>query len=192
MALGFYFNMKRCTGCRACQVACQDRNDAVVGIAIRKVQSYVAGVYPNPMTYHFSAGCNHCENPACVANCPTGACQKAEDGTVFRDEAVCIGCGSCADSCPYGHPVLDSEAGKAMRCDSCKAFRDNGQMPVCVDACQYRALEFGDLDELRTKYADQELVNELPVLPSAAETSPSLLVNPKDAALDEDFAPWIV
>ncbi|ACV21790.1 DMSO reductase iron-sulfur subunit [Slackia heliotrinireducens] len=192
MTLGFYFNMKRCTGCRACQVACQDRNDLAVGLAARKVESYVAGTYPNAMPYHFSAGCNHCENPACVANCPTGACQKAEDGTVFRDEEVCIGCGSCANSCPYGHPMIDDEAKKAIRCDSCRIFRENGQNPVCVDACQYRALDFGDLDELRAKYTDQELVNELPILPSAAETSPSLLVNPKDAALNDDFKMWIM
>lgn len=191
MTLGFYFNMKRCTGCRACQVACQDRNDAPVGIAIRKVDSYVAGTFPQVMGYHFSASCNHCENPACVAACPTGACQKAEDGTVFRDEELCIGCGACALACPYGHPVVDAEAGKVMRCDSCHAFRDHGQNPVCVDACQYRALDFGDLDELKAKYGD-ELVNELPILPSADQTGPSLLINAKDAAFDPDYKTWIV
>ena len=191
MTLGFYFNMKRCTGCRACQVACQDRNDLRVGIAIRKVDSYVAGTYPNAMVYHFSGACNHCENPACVAACPTGACQKAQDGTVFRDEATCVGCGACAMACPYGHPVVDEVAGKVMRCDSCHVFRDHGQNPVCVDACQYRALDFGDLDELRAKYGD-DLVSELPVLPSADLTGPALLVNAKDAALSQDFKPWIM
>ena len=27
MALGFYFDMTRCVGCRACQVACKDKNN---------------------------------------------------------------------------------------------------------------------------------------------------------------------
>lgn len=191
MAYGFYFNMKRCTGCRACQVACQDRNNLPVGLAARKVTSFVAGIYPNAMPYYLSEGCNHCENPACVAACPTGATQKAEDGTVFRDQELCIGCGACANGCPYGHPMIDEEAKLSIRCDSCHAFRDHGENPVCVDACQYRALDFGDLDELRSKY-DGDLVSDLPCLPSSGETGPSLLVNPKDAAKDSDFKEWIV
>lgn len=191
MAYGFYFNMKRCTGCRACQVACQDRNNLPVGLAARKVASYVAGTYPTAMPYYLSAGCNHCESPACAAACPTGATQKAEDGTVFRDEELCIGCGACTSACPYEHPMLDEEAKLSVRCDSCKAFRDHGENPVCVDACQYRALDFGDLDELRAKY-DGDLVSDLPCLPSSDETGPSLLVNPKDAAKGADFKEWIV
>ena len=31
MALGFYFDMTRCVGCRACQVACKDRNNLDIG-----------------------------------------------------------------------------------------------------------------------------------------------------------------
>lgn len=191
MAYGFYFNMQRCTGCRACQIACQDRNDLAVGIAVRKVRSYVAGTYPAAMPYHVSLGCNHCEQAACVLNCPTGACQKAEDGTVFRDREQCIGCGSCAASCPYEHPVVDEQEKIAMRCDSCKAFRDRGLNPVCVDACQYRALDFGDLDELRAKYGD-DLTSDMPCLPSSQETLPSLLVKAKAAASSGDFKEWIM
>lgn len=191
MAYGFYFNMKRCTGCRACQVACQDRNNLAVGLAARKVTSYVAGTYPNAMPYYLSAGCNHCASPACLEVCPTGATQRADDGTVFRDESLCIGCGSCVSACPYGHPMLDEEAKLSIRCDSCKSFRDHGENPVCVDACQYRALDFGDLDELRGKY-EGELVSDLPCLPSSDETGPSLLVNAKDAAASADFKEWIV
>ena len=191
MAFGFYFNMKRCTGCRACQVACQDRNDLPVGLAARKVTSMVSGQYPNAMPYHLSAGCNHCDNPACVAVCPTGACRKAEDGTVYRDAEVCIGCGSCVEGCPYGHPMLDEEATVSVRCDSCKAFRDHGQNPVCVDACQYRALDFGDMDELRGRYGS-DLVSDLLCLPSSEETGPNLLVNAKEAAKAQDCRAWIM
>lgn len=190
MALGFYFNQKRCTGCRACQVACQDRNDLAAGLAARKVTSYCAGTYPNAMIYHVSATCNHCENPACVAACPTGACQKAEDGTVYRDAEQCVGCGACATACPYGHPMVDEANMVAVRCDSCHAFRDHGMNPVCVDACQYRALDFGDLDELAAKYGEG-LVSELPCMPDGG-TGANVLVNPKAAALSDDFKNWIV
>lgn len=177
MALGFYFNMAHCTGCRACQTACNDRNDNPAHVVFRRVSTYQVGTYPTATRVNYSAACNHCASPACVANCPTGACQQAEDGTVFNDQSVCIGCQTCVNSCPYGHPQYDEANNVSGKCDSCKAFRDNGQNPVCVDACPMRALEFGDLDELRAAHPG-ELVSELPILPSASETTPSLLVNP--------------
>ena len=82
MALGFYFDMTRCIGCRACQVACKDKNNLGVGVVLRNAQTYEVGTFPTVKMYNLSNTCNHCENPACVAACPTKAMHKAEDGTV--------------------------------------------------------------------------------------------------------------
>ncbi|MFR1166622.1 MAG: 4Fe-4S dicluster domain-containing protein [Adlercreutzia equolifaciens] len=49
--------------------------------------------------------CGHCENPACVANCPTGHAEGSGSGIVSNDKEKCIGCMTCEKSCPYGHPV---------------------------------------------------------------------------------------
>lgn len=185
--LGFYFNEAACSGCRACQVACKDRNDLPVGIFYRHVTSYQTGTFPNGAIYHHSATCNHCEMPACVANCPTGAMQKADDGTVVHNDSDCIGCETCARSCPYEVPTLFEDKGIVGKCDSCKAFRDAGQNPVCVDACCMRALDFGDLDELSAKYGDN-LVRDMPYLPSSETTNPSTLIAPKQCALSDDFS----
>lgn len=185
--LGFYFNEAACSGCRACQVACKDRNDLPVGIFYRHVTSYQTGTYPQASIYHHSATCNHCASPACVANCPTGAMQKADDGTVVHDDSACVGCQTCVRSCPYAVPQFFEEAAVVGKCDSCRSQRDAGNNPVCVDACCMRALDFGDLDALATKYG-QGLVRDMPYLPSSDETNPSTLILPKAAALATDFA----
>ena len=105
-------------------------------------------------------------------------------------EYVRIGCGMCVKSCPYGHPILLEEDKKSAKCDGCKPLRDAGQNPVCVDACVMRAIEFGNIDELRAKYPDA--VADLPILPSSSETSPSVAILPFEAALQEEFEPFIV
>lgn len=187
--LGFYFDSTKCTGCRTCQVACKDKNRLDVGTLYRQVTAYTVGSYPNVKAFHFSATCNHCENPACVAGCPTGAMYKAEDGAVLCDTELCIGCGNCASVCPYGAPKL-LDSGVSGKCDSCYAIRKAGGNPVCVDACLTRALDFGDLDELRAKYGN-DLVSEVPVWPDG-KTSPNVLIKTREQVLSEDFKEMII
>lgn len=177
---GFYFNMATCVGCKTCQIACKDRNGLEVGMLFRHVNSYEGGTFPNPKVYHYSSSCQHCENPACVANCPTSAMYKAEDGTVQHNDDECIGCKTCVHSCPYLVPQYDEELGIARKCDMCKPLTDKGQQPACVGACYTRSLEWGDYDELAK--AHPGAVCDLPILPSSDITSPSILVDAKDFA----------
>lgn len=186
-----FIDQAECIGCKACQVACSDRNDLTAGLTLRTVRSYEAGTYPDSSVYHFAATCNHCENSACVENCPTGACRKSDDdGTVWRDQDDCIGCGTCATVCPYGHPVILDDLKVSAKCDGCKPYRDSGLNPVCVDSCVMRAIEWGDIKELRQMHP--EAVGDLPILPDSSLTMPSLLINPHQAALSEEFEPFIV
>ena len=97
MAVGFYLDMTRCIGCRACQVACKDKNRLEVGTLYREVHSYTVGTFPEVDGYSYSFGCNHCEEPICLKNCPTGAIYRAPDGTVVQDQSKCIGCRMCPD-----------------------------------------------------------------------------------------------
>lgn len=183
--LGFYYDAEMCTGCKTCQVACKDKNRLDVGTIFRKVTDYEIGEYPDARWYHLSIACNHCEHPACVAACPTGAMYIADDGTVLHDDALCDGCQNCVNICPYGQPKFIEEKGIVGKCDSCYAIRHAGGNPVCVDACPLRALEFGDLDELRAKHEGEELTNALPILPDPELTNPSLLIHPKEIMKEE-------
>ncbi len=75
------------------------------------------------------------------------------DGRVMIDDRICIGCGTCANSCPYnniqlveirdrhGGFIIDKETNapivKATKCDLCY-----GQLggPECERACPHDAL----------------------------------------------------
>ena len=187
MSLGFSVDLQRCIGCRTCQVACKDRRDLQsAGPRPRRVDSFECGTYPDVSLFHLALSCNHCDEPACVAGCPTAALHKADDGTVQYDADRCVVCRNCMTVCPYGAPQHDEDANLIAKCDACKALRDAGRNPVCVDACPMRAIEFGELDELRAAHGD-DLTSELPVLPSADVTHPNLLLRPSAGALREDF-----
>ena len=71
-------------------------------------------------TVHFPRSCLHCEEPACVTVCPTGASYKrAEDGIVLVNDDICIGCKLCSWACPYGAREFDADEGVMKKCTLC-------------------------------------------------------------------------
>jgi len=98
---------------------------------------------------------------------------------------VCKGDGACVEACPYGVPKL-WEDGKAGKCDSCYLIREAGGTPACVAACPNRALDFGEVEELKKKYGDA-LVSDIAVLPSSDKTKPNVYINAKEAATETGF-----
>lgn len=184
--IGFYYNQTMCAGCKTCQVACKDKNRLDVGPVLREVRTYERGTFPDVKMYHFSAACNHCTAPACVPACATGALSKLEDGTVLLNPEACIGCGSCTTACPYGAPRLIETTGVTAKCDACVTLREEGYNPACVDACPYRAFEFGEIEDLRTKHP--EAVDSIPAMyvnDSIAQTGPNAVIDARAIASDE-------
>lgn len=179
--IGFYYNMKVCTECKTCQVACKDKNNLNVGALFRRVYTMEGGKYPKPWVYNLSISCNHCANPKCVFNCPTGALYKrAEDGVVLHDKGKCIGCKLCIWSCPYEAPQYLEEESIIGKCDFCADLLAQGEDPACVASCVMRALHWGDLEELRRKYGDTADVKQFP---SSDITDPSIVITPKLEAM---------
>ncbi|MEO6689704.1 MAG: 4Fe-4S dicluster domain-containing protein, partial [Dokdonella sp.] len=106
------------------------------------------------MTVHFPRSCLHCETPACVTVCPTGASYKrAEDGIVLVDADKCIGCQLCSWACPYGAREFSMERGTMQKCTLCidriynETLDEEDRQPACVMACPTRARHFGDLGD---------------------------------------------
>lgn len=185
--LAFFFDSSTCSGCKTCQVACKDKNDLPVGQVWRRVYEVTGGGWKKTgpswtqdvFAYNLSLSCNHCEDPICAKNCPTRAIQKREDGIVLIDQDSCIGCKYCAWACPYGALQFNPEKGVMGKCDLCADYVDQGKNPSCVDACPMRALDFGDYEDLLSKYGEPSHIHPLP---DPSITRPSILVRPHRSA----------
>jgi anaerobic dimethyl sulfoxide reductase subunit B (iron-sulfur subunit) len=184
--MAFYFDASACTSCKACQVACQDKNRLPAYLRWRRVLQYAGGDwYPHPyhkhvmvnsvFSYSLSLACMHCDNPLCADVCPSAAITKRADGVVIIDTSKCIGCRYCEWACPYGAPQFNEELGVMTKCDFCQDLLAQGGNPACVDACVMRCLDYGELDELRAKYGNYDAIEPLP---SGDITSPALVITP--------------
>ena len=141
--------LDRCIGCRGCQAACKLENDICLGTSRNHTYTMgPVGTFPRLSMYFLPLMCQQCENPACAAVCPTGACDKSgEDGVVRIDPALCIGCRSCERACPYHANSFDPEKRIMDKCDLCTAARERGDVPACVKNCAGGALHFGDVND---------------------------------------------
>ena len=111
--------------------------------------------------------------------CPTGASYKrSEDGIVLVDEDMCIGCGLCAWSCPYGAREMDPTENVMKKCTLCvdRIYNENleeaDRVPACVKTCPASARHFGDFadpnSDVSKMVADRGGINLMPEM----ETSP--------------------
>ncbi|MCP5230626.1 MAG: 4Fe-4S dicluster domain-containing protein [Zoogloeaceae bacterium] len=111
--------------------------------------------------------CQHCENPPCADVCPTGASFRREDGIVLVDKHICIGCRYCMMACPYKarsfvHEAIENQIPYAPRgkgtvesCTMCVHRVDDDRDPACVEACNHKALVFGDLKDPNSEISKQ-------------------------------------
>ena len=167
--LGLVIDLDTCVGCQACATSCKEWNTGGYsaplsdidpygadphGTWLNRVHSYEVGDADASRTVHFPRSCLHCETPACVTVCPTGASYKrAEDGIVLVDPDLCIGCKLCSWACAYGAREYDYADGIMKKCTLCvdRIYNDHipeeDRIPACVRACPTGARHFGDLGD---------------------------------------------
>jgi Fe-S-cluster-containing dehydrogenase component/CRP-like cAMP-binding protein len=146
-------DMDRCTRCDECVVACaqaHDNNPRFNRHGRRHDHYMVANA------------CMHCMDPVCMIGCPTGAIHRSSpDGQVVINDNTCIGCATCANSCPYDNirmvevrnssgallrdAVTKAPIIKATKCDLCL---DQLGGPACQRACPHDALKRVDMQDL--------------------------------------------
>lgn len=182
----FAFDSNKCTGCKTCQVLCKETYDLPLENLFRRVYNYQGGTWEQNEAgtyvskgrfgYFVSVSCNHCDEPACVKVCPSGAMAKSKDtGIVSVDREVCVGCRSCEMACPYGAPSFNGNDRLMMKCNLCREHVEAGERPLCVSGCRDRAMDFGTIEEMRAKYPQADV--EVEPLP-ANQTGANLVLVP--------------
>lgn len=165
-------DQEACVRCGHCAWSCEQvhgvarlvrRGDKVV-TALRIVESSpLFGQAPRELLLPNS--CQHCKNPVCMIDCPTGAIGREGEGEVFIRESLCTGCGNCAKACPWenirmaprrlvgpaeqqfgeGLIVAAKRRGQSLeamfpevatKCDLCREY----EAPACVQACPTEAI----------------------------------------------------
>ncbi len=146
-------DMHRCTRCDDCVTACANTHG---GTPVFERHG------PQYGKWMIAQACMHCEDPVCMIGCPTGAIHRNhETGMVDINSSTCIGCKTCAESCPYenikmvgakdqkGRAKVDEKTGlpilQASKCDFCA---DAGGRPSCQAACPHDALYRFDLSSI--------------------------------------------
>jgi CRP-like cAMP-binding protein/Fe-S-cluster-containing hydrogenase component 2 len=85
-------DQNRCTYCRSCIDACARRH-GYSRLELRGLQ------LDNLL---FPTACRHCEDPVCLL-CSVNGIARLPSGEITIVESNCIGCGACAERCPYGN-----------------------------------------------------------------------------------------
>ena len=156
---GMVIDLRTCIGCGACVAACSEENSLSLGVDVplgarTDVKTEELGLFPNVRWIFEHSICRHCENPPCVAVCPTGASFKTDDGFVLIDHEKCIGCKYCIVSCPYKARYINENIMTPDKCTFCVHRVKKGLDPACVASCPTNSRVFGDLDDPTSKVSE--------------------------------------
>jgi formate dehydrogenase iron-sulfur subunit len=118
---------------------------------VRTVEPATGGFLGEHRWLMMSDVCKHCHNAGCLEACPTGALVRNEFGDVYVQPDICNGCGYCQIACPFGVIEVNEHDGRAWKCTLCYDRQKEGLTPACAKHCPTQSIQFGEIDELRTR-----------------------------------------
>ena len=86
-------DLEKCTRCDECTKACADTHEGVTRL-IREGLRFDK--------FLVASSCRSCLDPYCMVGCPVGSIRRRETREIIIED-WCIGCGKCAENCPYGN-----------------------------------------------------------------------------------------
>jgi carbon-monoxide dehydrogenase iron sulfur subunit len=122
-----------CRDCQACLLVCSLRHEGECNATLARL-----AVLKDMRNYEFDIViCQHCDDPACLAACPSGAISLDERQVAIIEEDSCVACGICAEECPHNAIFYNPVQDRYLKCDLCAAW---GGGPLCVEFCPAGAL----------------------------------------------------
>ena len=129
----------KCTGCRACEVACSVKKEG----RSNPSRSRIRVIKWEELFCEIPMVCQQCESPICAVVCPVNAIYRDKElGRVIVNYDLCVGCRMCVVVCPFGGMGFDSEKGHVIKCDLCDGD------PTCVRFCETKALRYEEVTDL--------------------------------------------
>lgn len=148
------------------------------------------------MTYGFLVDANNCIGcRTCAVACKDA--NSYELGVGFREVRTYV-TGAYPEVRQYNVSFVDAsprtapKTGETCKCDFCAAIRGEGEQPACVAACPMRAIEWGDLDEIRAKHDGKRIESSFPAIEALGQAQSHCLYVLKDCMLDTDFDQIII
>jgi carbon-monoxide dehydrogenase iron sulfur subunit len=130
------WDMAKCSGCRVCEAICSFVKEGEFNPV--KARGKVVRTVERSILYKVRVTCLQCEEPNCMAVCPTGAITANDGGVKIVNEEKCIGCRMCEMACPVGAIAVCAEKGVSLKCDLCQGLEE----PQCVKYCYTEALRY--------------------------------------------------
>src|SRR5690606_37839574 len=87
-------DLEKCTRCDECTKACADTHGGVTRL-VREGLRFDR--------FLVASSCRSCMDPYCLVGCPVDAIHRDGNSLEIKIEDYCIGCGLCAQNCPYGN-----------------------------------------------------------------------------------------
>jgi Fe-S-cluster-containing dehydrogenase component/DMSO reductase anchor subunit len=169
----FDVDLDRCSGCKACVVACHTMNGLDDRETWRDVGLLMGGTRSLPVLQHVTTACHHCVEPGCLSACPVNAYEKDPlTGIVKHFDDQCFGCQYCTLACPYDVPKYHHGKGIVRKCDMCSSRLAVGEAPACVQACPHEAIRIQVVNVAQV-IEDAEATNFLPTAPDPSITLPT-------------------
>ena len=185
----FHFDATACVGCHCCEAACNEQNNNGADVKWRRVGEMESGTFPKVSQLFNSMSCNHCIDPACMNGCPTQSYIKLDNGIVFHNDDVCIGCQYCTWNCPYEVPVMNYDRGIVTKCHMCHEKLEVGETPSCVQACPAGAIEIEVVHKDEWITYDMNTLGIAPHLPDTSITKPTTRYTLPDKMPKEAYKP---